>query len=198
MTSLEPCHAGRPRVWWFETAAGVSFPCHSERKVIVVKISSCPRSCILVRFVKLSLKSCEMFHLTLSSSLHNQAVGSFHPTSADTAGDTWTEWAVHDWSIMKELCKSLPHTHFHSPSNQFFYSSHCIPLSVSTLFKNHHGLLLSCFAHCLSSILFFLLFYSVLSILYPAFFHWRCSRLTHTCAHTHTHTHTDLFRSGIL
>lgn len=83
---------------------------------------------------------------------------------------------------------TLPHTHFHSPSNQLFYSSHCIPLLVSTLFKNHLSLVLLIAFHQSH------FFYSVLSILYPAFFCWRCSRLTHT--YTHTHSLTLIF-SGV-
>jgi len=71
--------------------------------------------------------------------MHNQAVGSFHPSSADTAGDTWTEWVEHDRSIMKELCKRG--FHFFLLSYQFFYSSHCIPLHSLILLKKHHSLL---------------------------------------------------------
>ncbi len=166
----------------------------SFREVIVVKISSCLHSCILVRFVKQSLKTCEMFNLTsFSCYLHNQAVGSFHPMSEGTAGNTWTMCMTDPLKgVMQERVPSLtlPNTHFHSPSNQLFYSSHCIPLSVCTLFKNHHGLLLFLvLLNAFHQSCFFLLFYSVLSILYPAFFRWRFSRLTHTCTHTHIRSH---------
>lgn len=128
-----------------------------------------------------------MFHLTpFSRPLHNQALGSFHPSSADTAGDTWTEWAEHDWSIMKELCKRGFHL-FLLLTHTFF--TRCIPPLI--LFKNHHTESSPLFLFC--SLLFIylilppLFFYSVLSILCPAFFCWRCSRFTHP--HTHIHSH---------
>lgn len=43
---------------------------------------------------------------------------------------------------------------------------------------------------------FFLLFYSILSILCPSFFSWQCSRFTHPRTHTHTNSLTLIF-SGV-
>jgi len=117
--------------------------------------------------------------------MHNQAVGSFHPSSADTAGDTWTEWVEHDRSIMKELCKRGFHFFLLSLINSSI--PHIVfPFSLLYALKTPQSSLF-CFALCFSSFNFFLLYYSILSILCPSFFRWQCSRFTHT--HTQIHSH---------